>query len=318
MPRLGSIPQDRAPLSQNAEGICRASPTLLEALADRALGESWVPNRRLVQRTAMSELTVKHGPYAANHAMRTFRVLYNQALREDPTLPPNPTSAVVFNKETRRNWALAKATLPSWWARVQTITPIVRDLHLFLLFTGLRRTDACTAKWEHWDEAQGTLFIPTPKGGEARGFALPLSTFLTQLFHTRRHENDILFTDSPWVFPALSTSGHVEEPKRVGLPAPHAYRHTYRTLSLEAGIPYTEVSLLLNHKVQTVSYGYISRSVVLAHLKEQQETMTAYLLHALQPETYPSTNGQTHRSPRPNVAESFHALLTPPSTRPTV
>ncbi len=237
-------------------------------------------DRRAV-RERHEQLTVHHGPYAANHAMRTFRALYNRALREDPSLPPNPTVAVVFNKETRRNWAMAKGDLPPWWARVKKLSPLFRDLHLFLLLTGLRRTDACTARWEHWDRMHDTLFIPNPKGGEDRGFLLPLSLFLNQLLSTRQQENEILFPDSPWVFPSHSTSGHVEEPKKPGLPSPHAYRHTFRTLSLEAAIPYTEVCLLLNHKLQNVSYGYISRSAVITHLKQQQEKMTAYLLQAM-------------------------------------
>ena len=269
---------------------------------------------RRVVRERHEHLTACHGPYAANHALRTFRALYNRALREVPTLPPNPSVAVAFNKETRRNWALAKDDLPGWWAKVQPLSPIFRDLHLFLLFTGLRRTDACTARWEHWEREQGTLFIPTPKGGKDRGFTLPLSTFLNQLLRTRREENALLFPQSPWIFPSASSSGHVAEPKRKGLPAPHAYRHTFRTLSLEAAIPYTEVCLLLNHKLQNVSYGYISRSAVIAHLQHQQEKMTAYLLQAMHHEGHAPTtadlkmNHPDMPAPTPSFIGSPRAL----------
>lgn len=266
-------------------------------------------DRRAV-RERHEQLTAQHGPYAANHAMRTFRALYNRALREDPSLPPNPTAAVAFNKETRRNWALGKDDLPRWWARVQGINPLFRDLHLFLLFTGLRRTDACTARWEHWDQVNGTLFIPNPKGGEDRGFFLPLSTFLNQLLKSRYQENEILIPNSPWVFPSQSMSGRVAEPKKEGLPSPHAYRHTYRTLSLEAAIPYTEVCLLLNHKLQNVSYGYISRSAVMTHLKHQQEKMTAYLLQAMHKKIPIECNGSKHMSDNLVVIDQCLPLTT--------
>ena len=266
-------------------------------------------DRRAV-RECHEQLTAKHGPYAANHAMRTFRALYNRALREDPSLPSNPTVAVAFNKETRRNWALSKDALPHWRAQVEGLNPLFRDLHLFLLFTGLRRTDACTARWEHWDSTNDTLFIPNPKGGEDRGFLLPLSTFLNQLLSTRRHENEILFTNSPWVFPSKSTSGHVEEPKKQGLPSPHAYRHTFRTLSLEAAIPYTEVCLLLNHKLQNVSYGYISRTAVITHLKQQQEKMSVYLLEAMYPGFLSESDGSNHQHDKCLMLKQFLPLAT--------
>ena len=240
-------------------------------------------NRRIV-REIHEHLTKKHGPYAANHALRTFRALYNRALREDPTLPPNPTVAVTFNKESRRDWAMSKEELPAWFEKVQTLSPIFRDLHIFLLFTGLRRNDACTARWENLDSELGTLNIPCPKGGKDRAFTLPLSDYLVQLLDKRKEENGVFFPDSPWIFPSRSALGHVVEPKvkRKGLGwAPHSLRHTYRSLALEASIGYTETSLLLNHALNDVSHGYISRHAVLKHLKVQQERMTAFLLEAI-------------------------------------
>ena len=237
-------------------------------------------NDRRMVRERHEQLTAKHGPYAANHAARTLRLLYNFALREDPTLPSNPVIAVTFNKEMRRDWALAKDALPAWWNKVQTLSPIFRDIHILFLLTGLRRTDACTIQDINFDRDQGTLYVPSPKGGKDRAFTLPLSDYLVQLLIARYKENEILFPNSPWMFPSVSRSGHVEEPKKKGLPSPHAYRHTYRTLALEAGIPYTETCLLLNHKRRDVSYGYISPGALTNHLKTQQERMTSFLLSA--------------------------------------
>lgn len=160
---------------------------------------------------------------------------------------------------------------------------------------------------------QSTLFIPNPKGGADRGFTLPLSQFLNTMLKTRRKENEILFPNSPWVFPAQSVSGHVEEPRKKGLPAPHAYRHTYRTLSLEAGIPYTEVSLLLNHKVQTVSFGYISRSAIIEHLREQQEKMTSFLLDAIHTIPQPNNGAEDSNLSTPSVIDQS-LLHSPPAS----
>lgn len=237
-------------------------------------------DRRMI-REKHEALTTKRGPYAANAAFRTFRALYNRALREDPTLPPNPVVAVAFNKESRRDWSMRREELPEWFNKIEGLSPLFRHLHLFLLFTGLRRSEACHARWEDFDEKKGTLHIPNPKGGEARAFTLPLSGSLMRLLKTRRKQNEQLFPGSPWIFPSTSASGHVEEPKKRGLPSPHAYRHTYRTLALEAGVPFTETCLLLNHKRRDVSYGYITRDALIQHLKTQQEKMSRYLSDAL-------------------------------------
>ncbi|MDR4501164.1 MAG: integrase family protein [Nitrospirales bacterium] len=240
-------------------------------------------NDRRAVREKHEALTEKRGPYAANAAFRTFRALYNRALKEDPTLPPNPAVAVSFNKESRRDWSMSREELPTWFEKIDRLQPIFRDLHMFLLFTGLRRSEACSARWEQFDEKKATVHIPNPKGGVVRAFTLPLSRFLVQLLKKRRRQNEVLFSASPWVSPSTSVSGHVEEPKKHGLPSPHAYRHSYRTLALEAGIPYTETCLLLNHKLRDVSYGYITRDALMQHLKLQQEKMTNYLLDALDP-----------------------------------
>ena len=239
-------------------------------------------DRRMI-REKHEALTSKNGPYAANAAFRTFRALYNRALKEDPTLPPNPAVAVSFNKESRRDWSMSREHLPEWFEKIERLQPIFRDLHLFLLFTGLRRTEACSARWEHFDEKKGALYIPNPKGGEARAFTLPLSRLLVQLLRKRRTHNELLFPHTPWVFPSTSLSGHVEEPKKRDLPSAHAYRHSYRTLALEAGIPYTETCLLMNHSLRGVSHGYITRDALMQHLQIQQEKMTNYLLDALDP-----------------------------------
>ncbi|MDT7044300.1 tyrosine-type recombinase/integrase [Candidatus Nitronereus thalassa] len=238
-------------------------------------------NDRRMVREKHEVLTAKNGPYAANAAFRTFRALYNRALREDPSLPPNPSVAITFNQESRRDSSLTREELSTWFRKLDDLSPIVRHLHMVLLFTGLRRSEACTARWEHFDEHKGTLHIPNPKGGAARAFTLPLSTTLVGILKYRRKENEKLFPDSPWVFPSNSRSAHIEEPKRRGLPNPHSLRHTYRTLALEAGIPFTETCLLMNHKRRDVSYGYITRDALIQHLKTQQEKMSQYLSDAI-------------------------------------
>ena len=241
-------------------------------------------NRSLV-RERHKDITRKNGSYAANRAMRALRAAYNLALKVDDSLPANPVIAVVFNKESRREAFIAPNDLPRWWERVHSLAnPIRRDLHLFLLLTGLRRTSAVTARWEHvnWEEAR--LLVPNPKGGKERAFELPLSRYVVKILKRRQRENNIAYPGSPWIWPAGSSTGHVTEPKesKNGLPPPHVLRHTYSSFAKATGLHETDIALLLNHKLPGVTGGYIHGGAVIDHLAECQERIAAHILELTQ------------------------------------
>lgn len=158
--------------------------------------------------------------------------------------------------------------------------PIRRDLHKFLLLTGMRRTAAITARWEHVNWERSLLFVPNPKGGEERAFSLPLSGYLVELLSERQRENELPFEGSPWVWPAISKSGHITEPKenKRGLPPPHVLHHSYATLAKGAGLNEMDIALLMNHKLPGVTAGYIHETSLIEHLKACQQKVTAHIL----------------------------------------
>ena len=81
--------------------------------------------------------------------MRHVRAIYNTALKEHD-LPVNPTVAVHWNKERRRQEPIPWAKLPDWHAAVLAIeSDVRRDYQLFTLLTGLRKMDAATVRWDH-------------------------------------------------------------------------------------------------------------------------------------------------------------------------
>ncbi|MGC6488295.1 MAG: tyrosine-type recombinase/integrase, partial [Planctomycetota bacterium] len=112
-------------------------------------------------------ITKESGPYAANRALQTFRACWNTAARRLDDLPRCPTRGVTFNKTRRRREPIPWAKLSAWRRAVDGIrNPIRRDLQLFILFTGLRSTDAKTVRWDDVDFEAGTIHRPKPKGGE--------------------------------------------------------------------------------------------------------------------------------------------------------
>lgn len=207
---------------------------------------------------------VDHGYYAANSAFRVFRAVYNTALKVNEELGVNPTIAVDWFPEKRRKAAIRSADLAKWYAGVMEMNnPIRRDYLMFVLFTGLRRESAACMRWADVDWENSALHIPNPKGGKA--FMLPLPTTLGDLLKSRRDCEiaTTLFPKSEWVFPAVSESGHIAEPREqmaVNFTI-HGLRNTFITVAESLDISPYAIKMLVNHSTpdkQDVTAGYIT------------------------------------------------------------
>ncbi len=236
----------------------------------------------------------ERGKYAANRTMRLFRAVWNTAARANESLPRCPVVAVTFNKERRRREPVSWADLPDWWAKVESIAnPVRRDLQWFILFTGLRSTDAKTVRWEHVDFEAETIHRPMPKGGVDRAFTVPVSSFVLDLLRRRRDQNPLVYgNDRGWVFPSTDMQGRVCHVSRVGeqrytadgrkvnfLPSPHRLRDTFATACYEAGLHPMDIKVLMNHVLpgaNNVTEGYIRPSI--GHLSGQIERVAEFLL----------------------------------------
>jgi len=233
-------------------------------------------------------LTNKHGSYLANKVFRQFRAIYNTAIKRYEHLPTNPCIGVKWNKEKPRCERIKN--LHDWHADVCNVgSPVRRDYHLFLLMTGLRRTDAFTVRWEEIDFDNGTIFRPKPKGGKDKAFTVPLSTQTIALLKRRKIENVHLFgSDKGWVFPIIANSSkgkkramvkHLSEPrdKLVSLPTPHIVRHTYASIADDLEIPQLSKKIFMNH---TVSKGDVTDNYThpsLDALRRRQQKISDYI-----------------------------------------
>ncbi|TXH92732.1 MAG: DUF4102 domain-containing protein [Pseudomonas sp.] len=236
---------------------------------------------RAAVRERHRKITEKHGAPSADSVFRVLRAVYNRGLREHPDLPPNPTTNVDYHGLRRRKVDVDAERLLAWGKVVLGLNPVRRDLHLFMILTGMRRTSVCEARASELDLGARRLHVPKPKGGAARAFDLPLSGPLADLLGHRLAENPKLHRKSPWLFPADSKSGHVAEVAQHELDGltGHALRHTYATLALQAGVPIAELKFLLNHAAGNVTMGYLNPT--LDHLRGYQEKASTYVLEAL-------------------------------------
>lgn len=327
---------------------CRptAITTVQRELADakRSYLKAWLhrPLRSITARDARTrhaEISSANGKHVANRVFRNLRTVWSHVAREalvdDTTWPANPMIAVNWHSGEqpgfveRRREPIPWEKLPTWKITVDKLkNPTRRDYNLVVVLTGLRRTDACTLRWEHinlddkilstrvWhagkeifeplDIPARSIFRPSPKGGAARAFFIPLSSYLVDVLRNRRHENLALDRgDKGWVFPSLSKKArpcsaclelgfgdhpagvitHMTEPKEDDpvIVTPHRLRDTYLTAAVEAGIGEIDRKVLVNHTWGSadVTAGYVKQS--LSHLRECQEKVTGFLVEKMRP-----------------------------------
>jgi len=254
--------------------------TVTVALADWA-HRPLIAIRRDMVLERHRELGEKSGEHYANGAMRTLRSLFNFAIAhyEDgfgrPLVTDNPvlklTQMHAWYRSERRQTVIKVYQLGAWYRAVcrlrnddAVFAGTVADYLLFLLLTGLRRSEGALLTWDRVDLKDGTLHIPNPKNREP--FTLPLSYQLCELLARRKEE-----ALSAHVFPGESRTGHLVEPRKqiakvTGLSGVtftlHDLRRTFITVAEGMDLsPYT-IKRLVNHKMRNdVTAGYIITDV---------------------------------------------------------
>jgi integrase len=270
-----------------------------------------------------AELGAKSGQYYANSTMRVLRSLFNFAIAnyEDSyghsAFTENPVSRLTrtraWFREQRRQTVLKRHQLPAWYRAVETLrsdpAPVaatVADYLEFLVFTGLRRSEAAELSWRDVDLANRTLTVPDPKNHVPH--TLPLPDHIVEMLRRRQDE-----TPNGYVFPGQGRQGFLIEPKRQiakviaqsGVQfAIHDLRRTFITVAESLDIsPYT-IKRLVNHKMRNdVTAGYIVSD--LERLREPMRKIERFLLQAVEltpPAKVINLRGTTSAAQRPLIS----------------
>jgi integrase len=225
------------------------------------------------------------GNASANMAMKTLRALWNWAADRDPTLPANPVRRLkrAWYPVPRRTRYLTTEQLPTFYAATKNLlNPVHRDFLQLLLFTGLRRGEAASLRWENVDLHNRVLRIPAARTKANRKLDLPMSDVVFDIFVERQR----LGRDaSGFVFPANSATGYLSEPGgafiQIALATgikitSHDLRRTYITIAESTDISPIALKALVNHGLGgDVTSGYIQMTV--ERLREPAQKVAGHM-----------------------------------------
>lgn len=148
-----------------------------------------------------------NGTTQANRLLERIRSIFNKAIDWgwDGT---NPAVGIKKFKEKSRDRFLQPDELPRFFeALANEHNEAARDFFMVSLLTGARKSNVLAMRWKDINFTTSTWRIEETKNGEAQTVHLPSQAM--ELLKERK-----LASDSPWVFPSASASGHLADPKK--------------------------------------------------------------------------------------------------------
>lgn len=225
-----------------------------------------------------SEIGKNNGGYAANHTIGLLRSLMVYSIENYNRPAVNPTVGVKMFKETPRREAMAPETIPIFLKALEELRGDTgADLFTMLLFTGMRKSEAMSLKWEDVDLVNNSLNVAETKNGNP--LDIPISNHLADILRQRKER-----IASKWIFPSNSRVGHVTNTDPFcralaehGIKVyPHLLRKTFTTIAAST-IPGAMVDCLTGHIPQDVTGRHYTFPSV-NQLRPHSETVTAEIL----------------------------------------
>jgi integrase len=242
--------------------VYRQVEKTLTSWLDKPLREitgDMVEDRHRAIASSISKRGRNAGKVTANGAMKTLRTLYNFAKDRTPDLPANP----VQQRLKKGNWfpeppqkrRVPEDKLAEFYTALRQLPhPVQRDYLTFLLFTGMRRTEAAKLKWSDIDLGKRMIHMPAENTKTNNAFDLPMSDVVHDLLVARR-----ALGNSGHVFPGKSEGRYI-----IGTTAPlravakatgvqvsaHDLRRTYADVAEVADVSWLAMKALLNHSIK--------------------------------------------------------------------
>lgn len=200
------------------------------------------------------DLAITKGKHSANRNHDTMRAVFNWGIRKEYILPPNPCIGIDRYKLKARDRFVQPGDEFERLADAIDSEPdeTARDFFWTCIYTGARRSNVLSMRWEFIDFQLGLWRIPETKNGDSQ-FVI-LTEQAIQLLVRRKEK-----VSSPWVFPSSKIPGrHFGHPryawkrilKRAGIEdlRIHDLRRTLGSYMAISGTSPTIIGKALGHK----------------------------------------------------------------------
>jgi integrase len=174
----------------------------LSAWKNRTLGQI----RRSDVRQLHERLGEERGHPTANRVATLIRTLFNFAIRQELWSGANPVIGLDMYHEDKRERFVQPEEMPKLLAALGTEeNPDVVDYVCLALWTGARKSDIVSMRWQDISLADNRWTIPHPKN--RRAYVVALVPEVVEILKKRPRVGD-------WVFPGCGKSGHVMDFKK--------------------------------------------------------------------------------------------------------
>lgn len=230
-----------------------------------------LPARKLQERDLEEfHKRLKGTPYAANRALQLISTAFNAAVKRGE-LDLNPAAKIHPYPEISRKRFLEPVELSPFLSeallRSEVLGSSSVDVILTALFTGIRRENVASAKWDDVDLGRLVWFVPETKNGQPMKVYIPPR--LGEMFRRRADK-----ATSEFVFESPeSSTGYLREPKTMlrsiceaakinpkGINM-HALKHTFVTYAAEAGLSPVVVAQIAGHKLQGITFSTYAHTI---------------------------------------------------------
>jgi len=237
-----------------------------------------------------------HGKYASNRALSLLSAMYNLRGRAMGFTGQNPCRGIRKFKEQSRERFLQGDELPKFFQSLKDHPDqAMADFFLILLFTGARRGNVQSMRWDDINLPSCVWMLPGEITKNGRPLTVALAAPAVEILSRRYNERG----ESPYVFPSHSETGYLLYPKkawgqileRAGIEdlRMHDLRRTLGSWQAAGGSSLQVIGKSLGH--QNIATTAIYSRLNLEPVRQSVDAAVQAMLNAGAPEQLPATQG---------------------------
>lgn len=156
----------------------------------------------LMDAEALHQQIGKTSPIQSNRVIQAMKAAWNKGIKWQMCIAPNPFALIEHFPEKINTRRLSPSEVQRlFFFLKQKRNADLHDFVLLSLFTGVRRTNVLSMRWDDLDLIDGLWMIPTTKNGTPQ--LVPLGLRELEILRSRLNKSE-------WVFPSKRGTGHTK------------------------------------------------------------------------------------------------------------